>query len=89
LNESLGLVFLDAGLGMRNQVEVAQKLRAALGGAAPPMIAVAESIAARTHLMESGLFDAVLEMGFQRSDLKRVVEQFAVTPPSAMRASAC
>jgi PAS domain S-box-containing protein len=88
INESIGLVLLDADLGIRNELNIAQKLRSSMGGTAPPLVGVADSAASRERMLQSGLFDAVLGEGFQRSDLKRLTEQFAAEPPSVMRASA-
>jgi CheY-like chemotaxis protein len=86
--EKFTLVLLDADLGIRTEVEVAQKLRSTLGTSVPPLVGVSNSAASREHLRLSGLFDAVLEEGFQREDLRRTVEQFAIQRHSAMRASA-
>lgn len=88
INESIGLVLLDADLGIRNELDIAQKLRSSMGGAAPPLFGVADSAASRERLLQSGLFDAVLAEGFQRTDLKRLTEQFAAGTPSTLRASA-
>lgn len=80
-------ILLDADLGIHTEVEVAQKLRAALGGSVPPLVGTADSGASRMHLANSKLFDAVLDEGFQREDLSRVVNQFASLRLSPMRAS--
>ncbi|MDZ7638969.1 MAG: ATP-binding protein [Bryobacterales bacterium] len=86
--EDFALVILDADLGVQSEMEVAERLRSTLGGAVPPLVAVSSSNPAREQLQLSGLFDAVLEEGFQREDLRRVAEQFASQRLILPRASA-
>ncbi len=86
-HREFSFVLLDADLGTQTEMEVAQKLRASLGASAPNLVAIAASSASRTFLADSKLFDAVLDAGFQREDLGRVVDQFASRRPAPKRAS--
>ncbi len=87
-DDEFTLILLDADIGIHTEVEVAQKLRSALGGGVPPLVGIANTSASRAYLQDSGLFDAVLEEGFQRDDLRRVVDQFALPRLSSLRISA-
>ncbi len=87
VHREFSFVLLDADLGIQTEMEVARKLRASLGAAAPNLVAIAASGDSRAFLADSKLFDAVLDAGFQREDLGRVVEQFASRRPAPKRAS--
>ncbi|MCL4784281.1 MAG: hypothetical protein KJZ70_14710, partial [Bryobacterales bacterium] len=86
-HREFSFVLLDADLGTQTEMEVAQKLRASLSTSAPNLVAIAASSASRAFLADSKLFDAVLDAGFQREDLGRVVDQFASRRPAPKRAS--
>ncbi len=84
IRKQCALVLLDADIGIHTEVEAARKLRATLGARVPPVVGIANSTSSRKYLEDSGLFDDILEEGFQRGDLQRIVEQFV--PMSTMPA---
>ncbi|MCC6263975.1 MAG: PAS domain S-box protein [Bryobacterales bacterium] len=80
-------ILLDADLGVHTELEVAQKLRSALGASMPPLVGTVDGSASRAFLVNAKLFDVVLDEGFQREDLSRVVSQFSSLRSSTLRAS--
>ena len=88
LSENVSFVLLDADLGLSTQLEATLKLRSTLGSSSPPLVGICGSPQSGEQLRQSGLFDAILDDGFQRDDLRRVVDQIVPLGRSTQRVSA-
>lgn len=75
------MIVLDAEVGSEGRHTGAQRLRMRFADTTPPLVGVAFSEQGQQILRNSGGFDATLELGFQRSDLRALVERLSNQNP--------